>query len=149
MARIVVQRVRAASVAVGDEVIGRIGRGLMVLVGIADGDDETSVDRLADKTATMRVFEDDAEKMNLSAADVGGDMLAVSQFTLLADLRRGRRPSFIGAAPAAVGEPLYERFCSRLRSHGYRVEQGRFGAHMVVTIENDGPVTIVLDSDGV
>ena len=146
MARIVAQRVRSASVAVSGQVVGEIGRGLMILVGIRDGDDDAAVHRLANKVAVMRVFEDGAGKMNLSTADVGGSMLVVSQFTLLADLRRGRRPSFVHAAPPEVGERLYEEFAQRLESHGYPVERGRFGKEMLVTIENDGPVTIVLDS---
>lgn len=140
------QRVRSASVSVGDEVVGKIGVGLAILVGIGRDDDQASMDRLADKVAVIRIFEDGAGKMNLSAADLGGQMLVVSQFTLYGDLRRGRRPSFVLAADPQRGEELYEHFAARLRSHGYHVECGRFGAEMLVTIENDGPVTIVLDS---
>jgi D-tyrosyl-tRNA(Tyr) deacylase len=147
MARIVIQRVRSASVAVEGEIVGAIDRGLAILVGIRGGDTEGAVDRLADKTATIRIFEDAEGKMNLSATDVGGAMLAVSQFTLYGDVRKGRRPSFILAAAPQEGERLYERYCQRLASHGYRVERGRFGAHMLVTLENDGPVTIIVDSE--
>jgi D-tyrosyl-tRNA(Tyr) deacylase len=103
---------------------------------------------LADKVAVVRIFGDDQGKMDRSAAEVGGGMLVVSQFTLYADLRKGRRPSFIDAAVPEVGNRLYERFVERLRFHGYPVECGEFGAHMVVVLENDGPVTLVLDSDG-
>ncbi len=146
MARIVAQRVRSASVTVDGEVVGSIGVGLAILLGIRKGDDEATVDRLADKAAVMRIFNDENGKMNLSAAEAGGAMLVVSQFTLYGDLRRGRRPSFISAAQPDTANRLYERFCERLESHGYRVERGRFAAHMLVSIENDGPVTIVLDS---
>jgi D-tyrosyl-tRNA(Tyr) deacylase len=147
MARIVIQRVRSASVTVEGEVVGAIDRGLAILVGICDGDTDEAVNRLADKTATIRIFEDAGGKMNLSPADVGGAMLAVSQFTLYGDVRKGRRPSFIQAARPDEGERLYERFCERLATHGYRVERGRFGAHMLVSLENDGPVTIIVDSE--
>lgn len=147
MARVVAQRVRSASVTVDGKEIGKIGVGLMLLVGVRDGDDEHAIDRLADKIAVMRVFEDESGKMNLSAADVGGSMLVVSQFTLYADLRKGRRPSFIQAARPEPGRRLYERFAARLASHGYAVECGEFGAHMMVALENDGPVTIVVDSE--
>jgi D-aminoacyl-tRNA deacylase len=146
MARVVAQRVSAASVSVDSKIVGRIERGLMLLVGIAQGDNDAVVDRVADKVAAMRIFEDEGGKMNLSTADVGGDILAVSQFTLLADLRKGRRPSFIHAAPPDEGLRLYEHFCERLAGHGYRVERGSFGAHMEVSLVNDGPVTIVVDS---
>lgn len=146
MARIVAQRVRSASVEVDQARIGAIGRGLAILVGIREGDTDEAVDRLADKLASLRIFEDSGGKMNLSAADVGGQMLVVSQFTLYADARKGRRPSFVAAAGPDEGRRLYERFMTRLAGHGYRVEHGEFGAHMLVRIENDGPVTIVLDS---
>ncbi|MBV9281835.1 MAG: D-tyrosyl-tRNA(Tyr) deacylase [Chloroflexi bacterium] len=147
MVRAVAQRVRAASVSVDGATVGSIGRGLAILVGIREGDDEAAAERVADKLAVLRIFDDGAGKMNLSTSDVGGAMLVVSQFTLYADLRKGRRPSFIRAAAPAVGERLYEHFAARLQSHGYTVERGRFGAHMLVAIENDGPVTIVLDSE--
>jgi D-tyrosyl-tRNA(Tyr) deacylase len=147
MTRVVAQRVNSASVTVDAAVVGAIERGLVLLVGIREGDDEAAVERVADKVAVMRIFEDEAGKMNLSTADVGGAMLAISQFTLFADLRKGRRPSFIHAAGPDEGLRLYEHFCTRLASHGYVVERGRFGAHMEVSLINNGPVTIVLDSN--
>ncbi len=146
MARVVAQRVSSASVMVEGERIASIGAGLAILVGIRQGDTDDEVDRLADKIAVLRIFEDPSGKMNLSTADIGGEMLVVSQFTLYADVRKGRRPGFIEAAGPEEGKRLYERFAARLAEHGYRVECGEFGAHMVVSIENDGPVTIVLDS---
>jgi D-aminoacyl-tRNA deacylase len=147
MARVVAQRVTSASVSVGGEVIGQIRRGLLLLVGIREGDDEDAIERVADKVAVMRIFGDADGKMNLSAADIGGSMLAVSQFTLYADLKKGRRPSFVRAAEPETGSRLYKHFIARLEGHGYKVERGSFGAHMLVSLENDGPVTIVLDSD--
>lgn len=146
MARIVAQRVRAASVDVAGNRIASIGHGLAILVGIRAGDTDDEVDRLADKMAALRIFEGPGGKMNLSAADTDGEMLVVSQFTLYADTRRGRRPSFTRAAPPDEGRRLYERFAARLAHRGYKVQCGEFGAHMFVSIENDGPVTIVLDS---
>ncbi len=146
MVRVVAQRVRSASVTVRDEIVGSIGIGLMLLVGVADGDDEPAIDRLADKVAFMRIFEDGDGKMNLSTADVEGAMLVISQFTLYGDMSKGRRPSFVQAAAQVVAERLYEHFTARLRSHGYEVACGRFGAHMLVRLENDGPVTLILDS---
>lgn len=147
MARAVVQRVKSGSVTIGAEEIARIGRGFVILVGIGRGDSDADVDRLADKIGALRVFEDDEGKMNRSASDVGGAMLAVSQFTLYGDVRKGRRPSFMSAAAPDEGLRLYDRFCTRLAGQGYEVQKGRFGAEMLVTIENDGPVTILLDSD--
>jgi D-tyrosyl-tRNA(Tyr) deacylase len=147
MARAVVQRARSGAVSVGAEEISRIGRGLVILVGVGRDDSGEDVDILADKIATLRIFEDSEGKMNLSAGDVGAAMLAVSQFTLYGDVRKGRRPSFVGAAAPEIGNQLYEQFCRRLATHGFEVQQGRFGTNMLVTIENDGPVTIVLDSD--
>jgi D-tyrosyl-tRNA(Tyr) deacylase len=138
--------VRSASVTIDGVRTAGIAAGLAILVGIKEDDDEVTVDRLADKVAALRIFEDDAGKMNLSTDDVGGSMLVVSQFTLYADVRKGRRPSFIGAARSEQGQRLYERFTSRLRARGYDVQQGVFGAKMLVAIENDGPVTIVIDS---
>jgi D-tyrosyl-tRNA(Tyr) deacylase len=146
MARVVIQRVRSASVTVDGRIVGAIDRGLLILLGIREGDTPEAVDRLADKVAVLRIFEDDAGKMNLAASDVGGSMLVVSQFTLYADVRKGRRPSFIGAAQPDVGRALYERFAERLATFGYRVERGEFGAHMLMALENDGPVTMVVDS---
>jgi D-tyrosyl-tRNA(Tyr) deacylase len=146
VARAVLQRVRRASVTVEGEPIARIGVGLAILLGVARGDTPDAVEALADKIAVLRIFEDDQGKMNLAASDVQGEMLVVSQFTLFADVHKGRRPSFIHAAEPELGRALYERFAARLASRGYRVERGQFGAHMVLALENDGPVTIILDS---
>ncbi len=147
MARAVVQRVTSGAVCVGGEEISRIGRGLVILVGIGRDDGEQDVNKLADKIAALRIFEDPDGKLNLAASDVGGSMLAISQFTLYGDVRKGRRPSFIGAAPPDVGLRLYQHFCRRLAASGYEVQTGRFGAEMLVKIENDGPVTVVINSD--
>ena len=147
MVRAVAQRARSGAVTIAGREVARIGRGLVVLVGIGEGDDERAVEKVADKVAVMRVFEDEEGKMNRSAADVGGAMLVVSQFTLYGDLRKGRRPSFIGAAAPERGKALYQHFAARLASHGYEVQCGEFGADMLVTLENEGPVTIILDSD--
>jgi D-aminoacyl-tRNA deacylase len=147
MVRAVAQRARSGAVTIGSREVARIGRGLVILVGIRDGDDERAVEKIADKIAVMRVFEDEQGKMNRSAADIRGAMLVVSQFTLYGDLRKGRRPSFVDAASPEIGKRLYEQFAARLASHGYEVQCGEFGAHMMVSIENDGPVTIILDSD--
>jgi D-tyrosyl-tRNA(Tyr) deacylase len=144
--RAVVQRVRAASVTVDGTAVGEIGRGLLVLLGVARGDTVDDASRLASKIASLRVFEDGAGKMNLSVLETGGAVLLVSQFTLLADCRRGRRPSFTEAAPPDEGRALCERFAGLLRGEGLPVRTGEFGAHMVVALENDGPVTLVLDS---
>lgn len=145
--RLVIQRVTEASVAVGEEVTGRIGRGLMVLVGVATGDTEEDADWLAAKTAAMRIFPDEADVMNRSLTDTGGEALAVSQFTLMASTRKGNRPSYIRAAGHDLAVPLYERYCRRLTELlGRPVARGRFGADMQVSLVNDGPVTIVIDS---
>lgn len=144
--RVVVQRVSSASVTVDGEVVGRIARGLLLLMGIHCDDDEADVGRVVDKVAGMRVFEDGDGKLNLSCREAEGAMLAVSQFTLYGDLRKGRRPSFGQAAPPEMALRLYEYAVERLRHHGYLVECGRFGARMQVALENDGPVTIILDS---
>jgi D-tyrosyl-tRNA(Tyr) deacylase len=144
--RAVVQRVSQASVSVDGQVIGQIGRGLAVLVGAGPQDDDRDARLLATKIANLRIFEDAAGKMNLSALDVAGEVLAVSQFTLYADTRAGRRPSFAGAAPPEVAAPLIQRFCEHLRASGLRVAAGRFAALMMVDIRNDGPVTIVMDT---
>jgi D-tyrosyl-tRNA(Tyr) deacylase len=146
MARIVIQRVRSASVAVEGEIVGAIDRGLAILVGIRGGDTEGAVDRLADKTATSRIFEDAEGKMNLSATDVGGAMLAVSQFTLYGDVRRGKRPSFDEAARPEQAKQLYEYFVEKLRAAGLRVETGRFQEMMEVELVNDGPVTLMVET---
>lgn len=141
-----VQRVIQASVTVDGKVVGQIGRGLVVLVGVAAEDTEKDVSYLADKVAQLRIFADDAGKFNISALDSGGEMLLISQFTLLADTRKGRRPSFIEAAPPQQAESLFNLFVERMRSTGLKVATGRFQQHMLVEIHNDGPVTIMLDS---
>ncbi len=140
------QRVTGASVSVAGETVGRIGRGLVVFVGVANGDTEREAQYLAQKTASLRIFPDGAGRFNLSALDVKGELLVVSQFTLLADTRKGRRPSFVEAAPPAQAEALFERFVAEARTTGLKVETGRFQQHMQVEIHNDGPVTILLDS---
>ncbi|UCH50404.1 MAG: D-tyrosyl-tRNA(Tyr) deacylase [Chloroflexota bacterium] len=141
-----VQRVTKASVSVNGVVVGKIGSGLVVLVGVARGDMERDALYLADKVANLRIFADEASKFNLSVTDTGGEILVISQFTLLADTRRGRRPSFEGAAPPDQAEALVDFFVSRVRDTGLKVETGRFQQHMLVEIHNDGPVTIELNS---
>ncbi len=143
--RLVVQRVTQGSVSVGGEVVGAIGRGLVVLVGVKRGDTGEQADWLADKTARLRIFEDDAGKLNRSVLDVGGAVLAVSQFTLYGDATGGNRPSFIEAARPEDAEPIITRYIERLRSLGVPTETGRFRAEMQVVIHNDGPVTILLE----
>ncbi len=144
--RVVVQRVISASVTVEGEQVGSIGRGLLALVGVAQGDGQEEALRLARKCAEMRIFADDGGRFNLSLLDVEGEVLVVSQFTLLADVRKGRRPSFAAAAAPDTAEPLVEAFAQAMREAGVRTQTGRFGAMMVVELVNDGPVTIVLDS---
>jgi D-tyrosyl-tRNA(Tyr) deacylase len=144
--RCVVQRVSRAQVDVGGETVGKIGPGLVALVGVAAGDGEKDAQYLADKLANLRVFEDAQGKMNLSVLDTGGAILAVSQFTLLGDARGGRRPSFIEAARPKEANALYEVFLRRLRETGIGVETGVFQAEMAVSLVNDGPVTLLLDS---
>lgn len=145
--RAVIQRVRSASVSVDGEEVGRIGRGLVVLLGVGSSDGERDAAWLADKTANLRVFEDAEGKMNLSILDSGGDALVVSQFTLYGDVRKGRRPSFTDAAPPETADTLYERYVELLTNFGIGVQTGRFRARMLVSIENDGPVTLILDTD--
>ena len=140
------QRVTAASVSVGEEVVGRIGRGLVVLLGVASGDSERDARYLAQKTVNLRIFTDEEGKFNLSALEISGELLVVSQFTLLADARKGRRPSFSAAAPPEPAEELVNYFIEQIRATGLKVETGRFQQHMQVEIHNDGPVTIMLDS---
>ena len=140
------QRVTGASVSVASEVVGRIGQGLVIFVGVANGDTEKDAQYLAQKTVSLRIFSDEAGRFNLSALDIKGELLVVSQFTLLADTRKGRRPSFIEAAPPAQAEELFERFVEQARATGLKVETGRFQQYMQVEIHNDGPVTILLDS---
>ena len=144
--RAVIQRVSGARVTVGDEVAGAIGRGVLVLVGIADGDTETEANWLVDKLLDLRIFEDDKGKLNRSLRDLNGELMLVSQFTLLADARKGRRPSFAAAARPEQAVPLYEHMVRRARDRGVTVATGRFGARMRVELVNEGPVTIILDS---
>jgi D-tyrosyl-tRNA(Tyr) deacylase len=144
--RIVLQRVKNASVTVGGERISEIGQGLLLLVGVALGDGEAEAGWLAEKVAGLRILGDEEGKMNLNVRDVGGEILAVSQFTLLADTRKGKRPSFIRAAPPEEAKPLFDYFCERLRETGAgSVKTGAFGEMMDVALVNDGPVTIVLE----
>ena len=144
--KVLVQRVSQASVTVGGEVVGRIGLGLVGLVGVAQGDTEEDARYLVEKTVNLRIFPDEAGKFNRSLVDVGGGLLLVSQFTLISDTRKGRRPSFIEAAGPAEAEALFKRFVDLARAIGLKVETGRFQQHMLVEIHNDGPVTILLDS---
>jgi len=146
--RAVVQRVSESAVRVAEEEkpVARIAAGLLVLLGVADGDATPQADYLADKIVNLRIFEDQHGKMNLSLLETGGEMLVVSQFTLLGDCRKGRRPSFIGAAQPEIANRLYEYFVDRVRSLGIRVQTGRFGAMMQVALINDGPVTFILES---
>ena len=144
--RAVIQRVEQASVSVEGEIRGQIGAGFLVLIGVEEGDGDADFKYIADKVPNLRVFEDEQGKMNRSLLDVGGELLAVSQFTLLGDARGGRRPSFITAARPETADPMYERLVADWRVRGIRVETGVFGAHMKVALVNDGPVTILLDS---
>lgn len=143
--RALVQRVSKAGVTVDDKVISQIGKGLVILLGVGHGDGEEQVTFLAEKVANLRIFEDDQGKTNLSVLDVKGEAIVVSQFTLYADTRKGRRPSFTDAALPNVAEPLVDRFVELLRGHGIPTQTGKFGAHMLVEIHNDGPVTIWLE----
>jgi D-tyrosyl-tRNA(Tyr) deacylase len=142
----IIQRVSRASVSVGGEAVGSIGHGLAVLLGVAQGDTAQEAQRLAQKTAEMRIFGDGEGRLNLSLLDVGGEALVVSQFTLLADTRKGRRPSFTDAALPELAEPLVREFEEALRRLGVPVASGRFGAHMQLETVNDGPLTIILDT---
>ena len=142
------QRVSRASVTVDGCVVGEIGRGLLVLLGVAGEYGEDALQKLVDKVIDLRIFEDDAGKMNRSVLDVGGALLVVSQFTLLGDCRKGRRPSFIAAAPPEMAERLYERFCELARRRGVAVATGTFRAHMEVALVNDGPVTLMVEAGG-
>ena len=145
--RALLQRVSQASVTVDEQVVGQIGQGLLVLLGIGQEDSEAQVRLLADKIVHLRIFENAAGKMNRSLLDIGGEVLVVSQFTLYADTRKGRRPSFTDAAPPAVAEPLVERFRAALAEYGLTVASGVFGASMQIDLRNEGPVTIWLDSE--
>ena len=142
------QRVTGASVSVAGEVVGRIGRGLVIFVGVANGDTEADAQYLAQRAVNLRIFPDEGGKFNLSVLEVNGELLVVSQFTLLADTRKGRRPNFIEAAPPAQAEELFEKFVDAAQASGLKVETGRFQQYMRVEIHNDGPVTILLDSKG-
>jgi len=145
--RIVAQRVSSARVSADNQIIGEIGAGLCLLIGVAPGDTARDARWLAEKTANLRIFSDEDGKMNRSLLDTGGAVLAISQFTLYADCRRGRRPSFTGAAAPEIGEELYLRFAEELRSMNITVKTGKFGAEMKVELAGEGPVTIIIDSD--
>ena len=143
--RLLIQRVSQASVTVEQQIISRIGKGLLILLGVGHGDSRAQASFLAEKTANLRIFEDEQGRTNLSVLDVKGETLVVSQFTLYADTRKGRRPSFTDAALPEIASPLVEHFVEVLKSHGVPTQTGRFGAHMKVEIHNDGPVTIWLE----
>jgi D-tyrosyl-tRNA(Tyr) deacylase len=145
--RALIQRVSHASVTVEQQIVGKIGQGLLILLGVGPDDTEAQVKVLTDKIINLRIFEDEANKMNLSLLDIQGEALIVSQFTLYADVRKGRRPSFTSAAPPAIAEPLVEHFKTTIATHGLIVAGGIFGAHMEVSLTNNGPVTIWLDSE--
>lgn len=146
--RAVIQRVLHSSVSVDGKIVGEINKGLNILLGVVEGDTEAEADVLASKIARMRIFEDENEKMNLSVTDIDGEALVISQFTLCADCRKGNRPSFSSSAAPDIAKKLYEYFTNKLRENGIRkVDTGIFAADMQVMIQNDGPVTIILDSD--
>ena len=145
--KIVLQRVRRGRVSIRGDTIAVIKRGLVVLIGVGQADTTSEAEWLAEKCAVLRVFEDEQGKTNLSVQDVAGEVLVVSQFTLYADTRKGRRPSFINAAPPEIAQPLVDHFVDHLGGLGVSVQKGVFGAHMLVEIENDGPVTIILERD--
>ena len=144
--RACIQRVSESQVTVDGQTVGQIGRGVLVLLGVATGDTDAEAQALADKVVGLRIFEDDAGKMNLALSDVGGAMLVVSQFTLLGDCRKGRRPSFTNAAPPELAERLYELFVTEVRAKGIVAATGRFRANMQISLINDGPVTLLLDT---
>lgn len=146
--RALIQRVSSAAVVVDGKKTGEIGRGLLVFLGIKTGDTDRELQFIADKCVNLRVFEDGEGKMNRSLLDIKGDMLVVSQFTLYGDTRKGRRPGFSAAAAPALSEPLYDRFVGTVRSYGVRVATGVFGAHMDVSLVNDGPVTLLVEKEG-
>lgn len=145
--RVVVQRVINSSVEVDGKIVGKSDRGLMLLVGFTEGDSSKEIDWMVEKVINLRIFEDENEKMNLSLKDVGGELLVVSQFTLYGDCRKGRRPSFSSAARPEVATKLYEEFIEKARKEGIVTKTGQFGAHMMVDLTNDGPVTILLESN--
>ena len=144
--RAVVQRVTESSVTVDGQITGATDEGLVVLIGVEEGDTDKDAGYIADKVSGLRIFEDENEKMNLSVKDVGGSILAISQFTLLGDVRKGKRPSFITAEDPEIANRLYQQVCENIRNQGIKVETGIFQAHMLVKINNNGPVTILLDS---
>ena len=147
--RVLLQRVSRARVSVQERVVAEIGRGYLLLVGVGRGDPDAHVAKLADKIAGLRVFPDDEGKVNRSLADVGGGALVVSQFTLYGDVRKGRRPSWIGAEDPERADAMVEAFAAALEGHGFRVGRGRFGAHMEVELVNDGPLTMLLDAGAI
>ena len=144
--RAVIQRVNNASVEVDGKIVGEIGKGLLVFLGVGDGDTDRDLNYIADKTAGLRIFSDDDDKMNLSVTDINGEMLVVSQFTLYGDCRKGRRPNFTSSMEPVTAEKMYEDFIKIIESKGIKTAHGEFGADMQVSISNDGPVTILLDS---
>ena len=144
--KFVIQRVKHASVTVENQVIGNIGKGFMVLIGVCESDDETVADKMVKKLVGLRIFEDENEKMNLALKDVDGELLVISQFTLYANTKKGNRPSFIDAGKPDFSKKMYLEFISRCRALGFKTEEGEFGADMKVSLLNDGPVTIILDS---
>jgi D-tyrosyl-tRNA(Tyr) deacylase len=144
--RAVIQRVKSAEVWVDGRLTGKIGKGLLIFIGVAKGDGEDDLDYLASKIPNLRIFEDESEKFNLSLKEIGGELLVVSQFTLYGDLRKGRRPSFTEAEEPSIAKALYERFISELKSQGIPIQTGEFQAKMEVHLVNDGPVTLLLDS---
>lgn len=144
--RAVVQRVSSSKVTVDERVTGEVKKGLLVLLGVTHDDTSKDVDYMVDKVTNLRIFEDEDDKMNLSLKDIKGEIMAVSQFTLYGDARKGRRPSFSNAARPDIANPLYEEFVEKLRAQGITVGTGEFGAHMMVELTNDGPVTILLES---
>lgn len=146
--RALVQRVTKGSVSVKGQIVGQIGKGLVILLGVRKGDTEEDAKFLAEKCTNLRIFSDHIGNLNLSALDIGGEILVISQFTLYGDTRKGRRPSFIEAAPPEISEPLYKKFVSYLNNSGLKIKEGIFGAMMGVEIHNDGPVTILVESKG-
>ena len=147
--RAVLQRVLSASVDINGECVGEIKKGILLLLGIAAGDTENECDYLANKAVNLRIFEDENGKMNKSLCDILGEMLIISQFTLYADCKKGRRPSFVSAAQPELAVPMYERFIENVRVQGVKVQTGRFGADMLISLKNDGPVTIILDTNDI